>query len=161
MLIRSDAPVVTEGATGRDVYFPAGCWEHPETGARFAGPRSAKVDAPLGVLPYFFRCGERPFDAVRPAEGLVTLPRACRSRRIFRIRLRHPERIASARIYVNGRRVRTLRGNGRARIGARVDLRGLPRGRYTVRIVVRTKRGRTYVAKRRYRTCSSRSTTSG
>ena len=149
------APVVEEGAKANDVWFPRGCWQHPETGARFEGPRRAAVDAPLDVLPYFFRCGTRPFAAVGRAGGLV---RACRSRRIFRIRLRRPQRIASARIYVRGRRVRTIR---RPRIGARVDLRGLPRGRYTVRIVVRTKRGRTYVAKRRYRTCSSRSRTSG
>jgi hypothetical protein len=57
----------------------------------------------------------------------------------------------AARVYVNGRRVRTVRARGR--VLARVDLRGLPRGRFTVRIVVRTNRGRTYVAKRRYRTC--------
>src|SRR3712207_7957987 len=29
------APVVTEGATAREVYFPSGCWQHGETGQRF------------------------------------------------------------------------------------------------------------------------------
>ncbi|HEX2085821.1 MAG TPA: TIM-barrel domain-containing protein [Solirubrobacteraceae bacterium] len=151
------APVVSEGAVGREVYFPRGCWQHPESGARYEGPRRATVDAPLGVLPYFFRCGTRPFEATRPAGDRVRLPRRCRSRRNFVIRLVRPrrrgERIASARVYVNGRRVRTRRARGR--VVARVDLRGLPRGRFTVRIVVRTNRGRTYVAKRRYRTCAS------
>jgi alpha-D-xyloside xylohydrolase len=149
------APVVVEGATSRDVYFPRGCWEHPESGARFEGPRSARVDAPLGVLPYFFRCGTRPFAATSGAGSSVRLPARCRSRRRFTIRIVRPrrDRIASARVYVNGRRVRTRRVGGRVR--ARVDLRGLPRGRFTVRIVVRTARGRTYVAKRRYRTCVS------
>jgi alpha-D-xyloside xylohydrolase len=43
------------------VYFPRGCWEHPETGQRFTGPGTRPVDAPLGRLPYFFACGKRPF----------------------------------------------------------------------------------------------------
>jgi alpha-glucosidase (family GH31 glycosyl hydrolase) len=148
------APVVAEGALSREVYFPRGCWEHPESGARFEGPRGAKVDAPLDQLPYFFRCGERPFEAAGalPGSGLPAA-RSCRSRRHFTIRLVRPRRgrIVSARVYVNGRRVKTVRSRGR--VLARVDLRGLPRGRFTVRIVVRTSRGRTYVAKRRYRTC--------
>ena len=135
------APVVVEGALSRDVYFPAGCWEHPETGARFTGPRSAKVDAPLDQLPYFFRCGSRPFAPFAAAGSDVALPRArtCRSRRRFTIRLVRPRRgrIVAARVYVNGKRVRTVRSRGR--VLARVDLRGLPRGRFTVRIVVRTR----------------------
>ncbi len=154
------APVVVEGATSREVYFPRGCWESPESGARFEGPRSAKVDAPLGVLPYFFRCGTKPFSPAEAAGGggaVAELPaaRTCKSRRAFTIRIVKPkrrgERIASARVYVNGKRVKTFRSRGRVR--ARVDLRGLPRGRFTVRIVVRTNKGRTYVAKRRYKTC--------
>ncbi|HEV2812517.1 MAG TPA: TIM-barrel domain-containing protein [Solirubrobacteraceae bacterium] len=148
------APVVVEGATARDVYFPRGCWEHPETGARFEGPRSASVDAPLDHLPYFFRCGTRPFEATAELpRGALPPSRSCRSRRRFVIRLVRPRRgrIVAARVYVNGRRVGTVRARGR--VLARVDLRGLPRGRFTVRIVVRTNRGRTYVAKRRYRTC--------
>ena len=55
------APVVDEGATTWPVYFPRGCWEHPETGQRFTGPGTRTVDAPLGRLPYFFACGKRPF----------------------------------------------------------------------------------------------------
>jgi alpha-glucosidase (family GH31 glycosyl hydrolase) len=55
------APVVTQGATGRTVYFPEGCWTHPETRERFRGPAARRVDAPLGRLPYFFRCGRTPF----------------------------------------------------------------------------------------------------
>jgi alpha-glucosidase (family GH31 glycosyl hydrolase) len=55
------APVVEEGAASRDVYFPKGCWRSPESGERFRGPASREVDAPLDSLPYFFRCGKRPF----------------------------------------------------------------------------------------------------
>ena len=85
----------------------------------------------------------------------IALPgsRACRSRRAFTIRLRRPRRggrIRSAKVFVDGKRVKVLRGR---RLRARVNLRGLPRGRYTVRVVIRTTRGKRIVAKRRYRTC--------
>src|SRR3712207_5231393 len=87
----------------------------------------------------------------------IQLPsaRTCRSRRDFMIRLRRPERgrIRSARVYVNGKRVKVLRGR---RLRSRVNLRGLPRGRYTIRVVVRTTRGRRIVSTRRYRTCVPR-----
>lgn len=55
------APVVTAGAVSREVYFPEGCWEHGDTGARYSGPGAIEVAAPLDELPYFFRCGSRPF----------------------------------------------------------------------------------------------------
>lgn len=55
------APVVTQGAQGRAVYFPRGCWSRPDTGERFTGPATRAVAAPLGQLPYFVRCGTRPF----------------------------------------------------------------------------------------------------
>jgi alpha-glucosidase (family GH31 glycosyl hydrolase) len=51
-------PVVTEGATTRSVYFPTGCWRG--TGIRVHGPASRTVNARLGVLPYFVRCGTAP-----------------------------------------------------------------------------------------------------
>jgi len=87
----------------------------------------------------------------------IQLPstRTCRSRRDFSIRLHRPKRgrIRSARVYVNGKRVKVVRGR---RVRSRVDLRGLPAGRYTVRVVVRTTRGRRIVSRRRYRTCVPR-----
>jgi alpha-glucosidase (family GH31 glycosyl hydrolase) len=55
------APVVMQGATSRDVYFPQGCWQHGDSGAQFNGPKHQSVDAPLASLPYFFRCGTKPF----------------------------------------------------------------------------------------------------
>jgi alpha-glucosidase (family GH31 glycosyl hydrolase) len=55
------APVVTEDATSRRVYFPAGCWRDPQSGITRRGPLSAVVNAPLAHLPYFFRCGTKPF----------------------------------------------------------------------------------------------------
>jgi hypothetical protein len=88
----------------------------------------------------------------RPA---VSAPsqRGCRSRRSFEIRIAEPRRgrVRSARVTVAGKRVRVRRRGGRLR--ARVDLRGRPRQRVTVRITVRTTTGRTYRSVRRYRTC--------
>ena len=63
--------------------------------------------------------------------------------------------LASVRVFVNGRRVRVVRRH------ARVDLRGLPRGRFFVRVVGRTRGGRRYVAQRTYRTCAPRGRRAG
>jgi sulfoquinovosidase len=61
------APVVTQGAVSRQVYFPSGCWRAPAGHKRYHGPVEATLRAPLTVLPYFFRCGKRPFAAVPAA----------------------------------------------------------------------------------------------
>ncbi len=144
------APVVEQGATARDVYFPRGCWEHGETGTRFAGGRSARVAAPLGSLPYFTRCGADPLGEARTA-GLPP-SRRCVSRRAFTIRLGRTLR--SARVTVAGRRAGVRRRGGR--LTARVDLRGVRPGRFTVRIAGRTRAGRAVAAARTYRTCVPR-----
>lgn len=84
-------------------------------------------------------------------------PLACASRRSFRIRLRAPagQRLRSARVYVNGHRVRVLRGR---RLTAPVNLRGLPHGRFTVKVVAVTTAGRVLTETRRYRTCTPKRT---
>ena len=61
------APVVEEGRTSREVYFPRGCWRRGTRGTVFHGPASHQVDAPLATLPWFFRCGVRSFRQARPA----------------------------------------------------------------------------------------------
>ena len=89
--------------------------------------------------------------------GIVNAPsnRRCVSRRNFRIRLRNPigTQIIAAVVRVNGRRVATRRG---VRTTARVDLRGLPRGRYTVSITILLDNDRTIRGKRKYRTCGKK-----
>jgi hypothetical protein len=100
-------------------------------------------------------------DCRKARKKTIGLPsaRVCRSRRSFTIHLRRPAhgRIARARVYVNGKLKKTVRG---AR--ARIDLRGLPARTYTVRVVVTTTLGRTITETRRYRTCvpSARKTAS-
>ncbi|HEY3188360.1 MAG TPA: sialidase family protein [Solirubrobacteraceae bacterium] len=96
------------------------------------------------------------------ATGTSGSRRSCVSRRHFRMRLRAPagERLKSARLFVNGKpvtirsngkRLRTLRGR---RLTLPVDLRGLPKGSFTVRIEAVTASGKRVVDLRRYRTCT-------
>ena len=54
------APVVTSGATTNAVYLPSGCWQDQNTQRRYEGRRTVTVAAPLGTLPYFFRCNSHP-----------------------------------------------------------------------------------------------------
>ena len=90
--------------------------------------------------------------------GVITgLPsaRRCVSRRAFQIRIRRRRgrEYASAQVFLNGRQVATRRG---ARVTAPINLRGLPKGRYTVRIVVVTTTGEVITGTRRYRTCTKK-----
>src|SRR3954452_14548840 len=80
----------------------------------------------------------------------ATLPsrRSCSSRRTFSIHLRR--RFKSAVVTVNGKRTVVRAGK---RLKSRIDLRGLPKGRVTVKVVARTRAGRRLVAQRTYHTC--------
>ena len=53
------APVLEEGATTREVHLPRGCWKLHGRGAALRLPQLT-VDAPIGSLPWFSRCGTRP-----------------------------------------------------------------------------------------------------
>ncbi len=69
------APVVTQGATSREIYLPAGAWMDLQSGAVWQGGGLATLAAPLGGLPLLVRAngilpmwpllqhvGERPAD---------------------------------------------------------------------------------------------------
>ncbi len=88
--------------------------------------------------------------------GIVRAPtnQKCMSRRSFRIHIRQLAGLIPYRrvtVYLNGHRVDVTRGRG---IMVPVDLRGLPKGRYTVKIVVTTRTGRQISGTRIYRTCA-------
>ncbi len=147
--ITNSAPVTVRAATGG---FPLSFESAPasRTVSSPPAPVPAPVPAPAPASP----------PPTTPPAGLVladvvTLPatKRCVSRRRFRIRLVEPtgDRIASARVLVNGKLVKTVRG---ARLTAPVDLRSLPKGRFSVRIEVVTKSGRKVSGTRRYRTCT-------
>lgn len=92
-------------------------------------------------------------------DKIATLPkqgkRKCLSRRSFTIRLREPsgDALNTASVFLNGRRVEVRRGD---RITAPIVLRGLPKGRYTVKIVAKTVLGKTIQGSRKYRTCTKK-----
>ena len=77
----------------------------------------------------------------------------CRSKRVFRIHLKHPYRdyTRSARVTVDGKRVPVRKG--RPHFTARIDLRGKRQKVVVVRAVSRTQSGRVLRETRRYRTC--------
>ena len=91
--------------------------------------------------------------------GILPTSRRCGSRRRFEIRVkrgRGKAQLRSARVYVNGRRVKVRRRGGRLR--AVVDLRGRKKQRVRVRIVARTRGGKVVRDTRTYRTCTPRRT---
>jgi hypothetical protein len=99
---------------------------------------------------------------VKKPAGVIGLPsnKRCVSRRKFRIRIRQPGgiQIQTALVFVNGKKVRVLTRKvfQRKRKVAGVNLRGLPRGTFKVRIVVLTSEGKTLRGTRKYRTCTKK-----
>ena len=87
--------------------------------------------------------------------GVLPAGRRCLSRRRFEIRVkrgRGKARLRSARVLVEGKRVKVRRRAGRLR--AVVDLRGRRKQRVRVRIVARTRGGKVVRDTRTYRTCT-------
>lgn len=89
--------------------------------------------------------------------GQPAAPVACASRRRFTITLggRGRKTFIRARVTVNGRPARVLRRRGR--LSSVVDLHGLKGAVAGVRIVGRTRGGRTVIRLRRFRLCQARS----
>ena len=98
----------------------------------------------------------------KPSAGVIGLPsnKKCVSRRRFRIKVRQLGgiQIQTALVFVNGKKVRVLKRRvfKRLRSVASVNLRGLPKGTFKVRIVVLTADGKTIRGTRKYRTCTKR-----
>lgn len=118
-----------------------------------AAPPTAPAPTPAPPAP----APVKPIAAVSlpKASSVILLPsaRTCVSRRNFRIRLKQPKglKIKSAVVALNGKRVATRSGK---RVTAPVDLRGLPKGRFTVKITVTLTDGRKLSSTRRYKTCA-------
>jgi hypothetical protein len=79
----------------------------------------------------------------------------CLSQRDITIHIQNAKRlgIASAVVSIDGHATRTLRGK---RLSTAIDLRGLPKGTFTVEIVAHTHSGRALKAKRVYHTCHTK-----
>jgi hypothetical protein len=85
----------------------------------------------------------------------VSLPstRSCLSRRVFTIHLRDPRNdpIREALVELGSKRLRVQRHRGV--LASRIDLRGLPKGTFTVRIRLVTVLGHRLSGSRRFHTC--------
>ena len=153
-----------DGDAMRDVYLanspplpdpPHGDPVEEPTAEPTAVPTAAPTATPVATV--------KPVPTVTPAppalkpSDVVTLPsaRKCVSRRKFRIKLRTPRgtRITQATIFINGKKKKTFTGRA---IKPTVDLRGLPKGKITVRIEIKTADGRSAKLTRKYRTCAPR-----
>ncbi len=82
----------------------------------------------------------------------ITSPVQCTSKRDIIIHIQNVKQlgIVSAVVSIDGKHKRTLTGK---HLTAAIDLRGLPKGTFTVEIVARTAGGRTLHGKRVYHTC--------
>jgi sulfoquinovosidase len=165
------APVVEQGATSRDVYFPRGCWQDANTSERHTGPGSARVAAPLDRLPWFVRCGRDPLGSASCTDTVAPLSKLTSARaRSGRITASGTSRDrgcsgAIARVYVSlarvrGRACRFVTAGGKLEARARpcrrpvlirahgtrswtlsLPARRLPPGHYRVQVRAIDKRG--------------------
>jgi hypothetical protein len=86
--------------------------------------------------------------------GAFSVPsnRACLSKRVFTIHVRRHAGVTyqQVSVFLNSRSVRVIRG---ARVSAAINLRGLPKGRFVVKIVAITTSGAVISGTRAYHTC--------
>jgi hypothetical protein len=85
----------------------------------------------------------------------LTLPaaRTCKSRRVVHVRIPKPKsgiHYKQVTALLNGKRIKIVKGK---RISTKVDLRGLPRGRFTLRLTMVPSKGKTIHWTRHYVTC--------
>ncbi len=130
----------------------------------FAGPENPELQPTIAAdgtsANTTAGCADSDLIAPPPSfANTVVLPKQgkkkCLSRRAFRIRLREPagDKLVTATVFLNGRQIKVLQG---ARITAGVKLTGLPKGRYTLKIVAKTQLNRTIQGTRKYRTCTKK-----
>ena len=89
-----------------------------------------------------------------PASRTLGLPssRACLSRRAFVVHPRIPRgaKLLSATVFINGNLTKRVKFGKKVSF---VNLRNLPKGTFTVAIIVTTRSGQTFQDHRRYHTC--------
>jgi hypothetical protein len=99
------------------------------------------------------KAGTAPATAVSPSATKPTT-KVCTSRRQFRIRVKKLKggvKAVSATVFVNGKKTLTRKGK---RVTAIVTLKGLKKGRYTVKINVKYSNGRVLSYTRKFKTCT-------
>jgi hypothetical protein len=150
VIIASGDTMIKDPVTGGERNVSAPLFIRQATGPRLIGSGNCSGQPEPATPP------AKPGKPVtNPPSAGVPLPsnKRCTSARRFRIRLRAPkgQTLASAKVYVSGKRVRVARRAGR--LTAIVDLRGLRKRAYSVKIVAVTGQGRSVTSSRRYHTC--------
>lgn len=150
-LIQSNTGVLTgQPATWIAGYAPPASGSGPCPTAQ--PPAPAPAPAPVVTAAPPATAPAKPATLVASRVFVLPSAKACISRRAFRIRLRVPVGVTAktATVLVNGKRTKLIKG---ARLTAPIDLRGLPKGKVTVKITLTTTDGRSVTSARTYRTC--------
>jgi hypothetical protein len=115
-----------------------------------AAPSNSSSSSPAGG-------GSSQTASTNTSASVIGLPsakasRSCTSRRSFHIRIIPPHgvRFTKVTVRLNKRLIRIRRGK---HVSAAISLRGLPRGRFTLRVVATTSKGRLLSRTRHYVTC--------
>jgi len=134
----------------------------------FSPPGASQPTIPVGgpEVGVAYGCDDSALTAPLPSTAAaagaeaerLSLPSAkrCASARLFRIHLADPkyDPIKSVLVTIKGREVATVRRG--SYVVATIDLKGLPRGAFTVKIRVTTVLGHRLSANRTYHTCAKR-----
>jgi hypothetical protein len=100
--------------------------------------------------------------ATTPSTIVLPSPKKCLSRRAFHIRLHSSRRdpLRKATVFLGKKRLKVIKvGKGkRTRFTSRVDLRGQTKQVVVLRVVGKTKKGKTVVTTRKYHTCTTKIT---
>jgi len=106
--------------------------------------------SPLAPTPVVTKAPTFATVVVLPASKAL---RSCSSRRAFSIHLKAPsgDAITSAAVTVNGVTATKLTGK---KVKSKIDLRGLPKGKFTVKITLQLRSGKTLKGSRSYKTCT-------
>jgi hypothetical protein len=130
-------------APGQSTYFGL---EQPPTGGMIVAGSPTTTPPPPKVLPPAFG-----------KNGVLQVPsnKACLSKRHFKIHIRKIRGLTyiSENVFLGGKSVGKVSG---PRLATGVDLRGLPQGTFTIKIIVLTGDGRVIQGKRTYHTCATK-----
>jgi spore coat-associated protein N len=159
------APGVGDNAFQGAALTTAFAWSATGAAVATATPAATPVPVPAQSTPPAVTSppagplGADPTGAVLGAQLFsMPSPRTCLSRRVITITVRRPRglRFKTVTITVNRKTKVKLKGREARKIKARLNLRGLPRGKVVVKIVATTTTRRKAVAKRTFHTCAKR-----
>jgi hypothetical protein len=139
-------------------HFLRACFSAPGQGAPEIPAAGPPLDVGYGCVDSALISAPPTTSGAAGFRRAVSLPsaRRCLSRRAFTIHLRDPlnDPLREAVVSLRGRRIRVTR-HGSAFV-SKIDLRGLPRGTFTVRIALVTVLGHRLSGARTYHTCRRR-----